>query len=79
MLTIFVDDITEQCDVNSNQMGHHRVRLVEVSQSVDQSEDLPKASSNYMQMVPSDDQQPIVTDVDSCNKQNGIIVAVPGT
>ena len=32
MLTIIVDDITEQCDINSNQMGHHRVRLVEASQ-----------------------------------------------
>ena len=31
MLTIIVDDITEQCDINSN-MGHHRVRLVEASQ-----------------------------------------------
>ena len=42
-------------------MGHHRVHLVEASQYVDQSEDLPKASSYYMQVVLSDDQQPIAT------------------
>ncbi len=45
-------------------MGHHRVHLVEASQYVDQSEDLPKASSYTIQMVLSDDQQPIATDVD---------------
>ena len=64
ILTIIVDDITEQCDINSHQMEHHRLSLVEASQSVDQSEDLPKASSYIIQMVLSDDQQPIATDVD---------------
>jgi hypothetical protein len=68
-LTIIVDDITEQCDINSHQMGNHRVHLVDDPQLVNQSEDLPKASSYTIQMVLSDDQQPIATDIDSCNMQ----------